>query len=93
MSIFINRFLTTYWMSFPEDSNYPSGIGVTAYSIEDAQSLLDERNFDYYKSAKKVIVEENVDWAYAMHKLRYIDRPNLGPLVIRGIWWPNLNSS
>ena len=61
------------------------GIGVTAYSVEDAISLIDEEPTLAVEHITSVI--EDVD-------IRDLDQdhviPNMGPVDFRGIWYPNL---
>jgi hypothetical protein len=61
------------------------GIGVTAYSREDAERLIRaEENLKHYEL---VSVVDDVD-------IRSLDQdhivPNIGPVNFRGIWYPNL---
>ena len=63
------------------------GVGVTAYSVEDARTLIASE--PTLSSADIDGVVENVD-------IRTLDKghviPNMGPPNIRGIWFPSLNS-
>ena len=60
------------------------GVGVTAYNIEDAKSMLLEKMF-----SKGLPPIENV-----IENVKYDDldeghvRPNMGVIVCRGIWYP-----
>ena len=64
------------------------GFGVTAYSVEDAQELVDDavRRIGWRSEVVKII--EDVD-------VRNLDQnhvvPNMGPPNFRGVWFPNLN--
>jgi hypothetical protein len=73
--------LKRFW--FKTETGY--GIGVTAYSLEDANSLIKES--DGFIDKKIVEVTENVD-------IRTLDQghviPNMGAPNFRGIWFPNL---
>jgi len=81
--------LETYWISFPQDPNLPFGIGVTAYSEEDAFSLIQEQGFDqWYADAKETRVTKGVS-------ISDLDQsnivPNIGPMQLRGVWYPAAN--
>ena len=81
--------LTAFWISFPEDKGFPLGFGVTAWSLEDAYRLLESHGYDFHREAKRVDVLRDV-------KTRDLDYDhvveNAGPIVIRGIWYPSLNT-
>ena len=77
--------LTAFWISFPEDTNFPLGLGVTAYGIDDAYSLLEERGYEFHKQAKSINVKEQV----TVEELDYSHIvQNMGPIVVRGVWYP-----
>ena len=76
-----------FWLTFPGQPRAPVGIGVTAFSIEDAYSLLDERGYAFHRSGP-VEVHEGVTVA-ELDQNHVV--PNMGPLVFRGIWYPCLN--
>jgi hypothetical protein len=80
--------LTAFWISFPKDSRFPVGLGVTAWSEADAFRLLEERGYDFHLRAEEVIVRAGVT-------INDIDpsnvRPNMGPLIVRGVWYPCFN--
>jgi hypothetical protein len=73
--------LTRFWFDL-EDKR---GIGVTAYSREDAEYLIN--NEEGWVGRKVVSVIENVD-------IRTLDQehiiPNMGAPNFRGIWYPNV---
>ena len=83
--------LIRYWFEFqiPSAFGYPPGIGhgcgVTAYSLEDAYNLLDERVFYEIKRPPFKKVVENVD-------IQTLDQnhviPNMKLHFPRGIWFP-----
>lgn len=81
--------LIPYWISFPDDETFPMGFGVTAYSLEEAYFMLEQFGYDYHKRAVRVDVKVNVRWD-ELDKLHV--HPNMGPIVVRGIWYPHLNS-
>ncbi|KAA1262092.1 hypothetical protein LF1_46530 [Rubripirellula obstinata] len=80
--------LSRYWITFPDDSTFPIGQGVTAYSHDDAFSMLAARGYDFHVRAQRVEVREIQS---------FDDIPNYdvsgasGPLRFRGIWYPCLN--
>ena len=80
--------MTAYWISFPEDENFPIGFGVTGHSLDDAYALLESRGFEFHLEAKVVHVAENIrpdDLDYKHVVL------NSGPIVTRGVWYPFMN--
>jgi hypothetical protein len=89
-TIFTDRRLIPFWFSFPEDKDYPIGVGVTAFNVEDAVDLLEEFEFFYHKTAIQIKITENVKW----DEIPYAPtvHPKMGPIVVRGIWYPHLNS-
>ena len=81
--------LETFWFSFPQDPQLPFGIGVTAYSEEDARALLEERGVAaWFSEAREVVVRQGV-------QVQDLDQrnvvPNTGPLQLRGVWYPCMN--
>jgi hypothetical protein len=81
--------LISYWITFPEEDQYfIIGIGVTAFSIDDAFHILEYFHFNQHKVAKRVEIKENV----TIDELEYNHiELNMGPIVVRGIWYPYLN--
>ena len=79
-----HRGLRRYW--FPMDRGF--GIGVTAFSKDEARSLAEATRARYgYKGVVgPVVVDIDVSTLDANHVL-----PNIGPPVIRGVWYPQLN--
>ncbi len=63
------------------------GMGVTAFSLEDAFSLLDERAYGFHRSGP-VVVREGVTVA-DLDPLNIVS--HMGPIVFRGIWYPCWN--
>ena len=80
--------LQTYWFSFPENPYFPIGLGVTAWSLSDAYAMLEANGYDYHKRASRLEVREGV-------MVTDLDQnhvvPNMGPIVVRGVWYPALN--
>lgn len=81
--------LETFWITFPLDTNLPLGIGVTAYSEADAQSLLLERGIsEWFRNALQIVIQEGV----RIHDLDQKNvAPNIGPMQFRGVWYPCMN--
>ena len=80
--------LIAYWITFPNDSHFPVGFGVTAWSIEDAYRLLEERGFYFHQQASRVAIRENItvdDIDYSHVAV------NAGPIIVRGVWYPCFN--
>jgi hypothetical protein len=79
-----NVLLRRFWFETADKFSCP-GIGVTAYSREDAEQLIQaEETLKHYEL---VSVVDDVD-------IRSLDQnhivPNIGPVNFRGIWYPNL---
>ncbi|HKP70390.1 MAG TPA: hypothetical protein VJV05_13975 [Pyrinomonadaceae bacterium] len=74
--------MTRYW--FVMETGL--GIGITAYSIDDAKALI-ETHKELLLTGKVLSIVENVD-------VRTLDQghviPNMGPPNVRGVWSPNL---
>jgi hypothetical protein len=81
--------LETFWFSFPQDPRLPFGIGVTAFTEDDARALLRERGVtEWFADAKEIVVRRGI-------RIEDLDprnvRPNIGPLKLRGVWYPCMN--
>jgi hypothetical protein len=76
--------LHRYWFS----TTSGPGIGVTAYSVEDARRLLETALPHLIADIDPNTVIEDVD-------IRSLDQnhviPNIGPPNVRGTWYPRLN--
>jgi len=75
-----------YWFEF--DDNIPHGMkmgcGVTAYSYDDALSILNDKVFrNSSLQIKQVIEDVDVSTLDQNHVI-----PNMSPPNIRGIWFP-----
>jgi len=82
-------YLDTFWFSFPRDPRLPLGIGVTAFSEEDARLLMDERGVaEWFVEAREVTVRRGI--RIGDLELRHV-QPNVGPLHLRGVWYPCMN--
>ena len=80
--------LQTFWLTFPENPNFPMGFGVTAYSIADAYALLKANGYTFHELASRVEVREGI--TVGDTELSHV-RANMGPIVTRGVWYPALN--
>ena len=80
--------LRSYWLSFPEDPNFPVGFGVTAQCLEEAYELLEACGFSYHREAQRVSVREDVQLADIEYD--FVEAQS-GPLVVRGVWYPCYN--
>jgi len=81
--------LETFWITFPQDQNLVFGIGVTAYSEEDAFALIKERGVDkWFENAHEIKISQRV-------RIEDLDQsnvaPNIGPLQLRGVWYACMN--
>ena len=77
-----NPLLRRYWFETREHL----GIGVTAYSLDDAKRLMEDAARQMGWDYQVLQVIENVD-------VRELDQnhvvPNMGPPNFRGVWYPN----
>jgi hypothetical protein len=80
--------LRAFWLTFPKDPRLPMGIGVTAYSREDAFAVIAEQGISWHLEAAEIEVRQDVtlDDLDQRHVL-----PNIGPMRFRGVWYPSLN--
>ena len=85
MSELNNHLLMRYWFKTKEHF----GFGVTAFSLEDAKSLLDDAARSLGIDYEVLEIIEDID-------IRSLDQghvlPNMGPPNLRGVWFPNLTS-
>ena len=79
--------LTPFWISFPDDPDFPMGFGVTGWSKEDAFQLLEEQGYDFHVRAWSVDAKAGI----ATEDLAPHVRLNMGPIVVRGVWYPCFN--
>ncbi|WP_375417339.1 hypothetical protein [uncultured Hymenobacter sp.] len=83
-----NPWLEKYWVSFDERSNYPLGVGLTAYSPDDARKLLAETLFKNCSlPTHQIRVIKSLDELEQNHVL-----PNIGLVIFRGIWYPKIGA-
>ena len=81
--------LETFWIEFPQDENLVMGIGVTAYSQDDAMSLIKEQGIEHWLEGAremKITTGVRIDDLDQRHVV-----PNIGPLQLRGVWYPCMN--
>jgi hypothetical protein len=75
--------LKCYWID-PHDPRGPIGFGVTAFSREDAFSLIEHLGYRLPDDQQSLIVTESVRFdALDPHVQR-----NMGPMAVRGLWYP-----
>jgi hypothetical protein len=82
-----NPLLDTFWITFPEGATAPMGIGVTAFSLEDAFALLDDFGIDLHRRVKPIKVRKGI----SLRDLPSWVGPNSGQLILRGLWAPCFN--
>lgn len=78
--------LVPFWIEV--QNIVPNKFGVTAYSVDDAFLILEKFGFSINKnhaSITKNIKFTELDQNHVV--------PNMGLILRRGIWFPNLNSS
>ena len=77
----------SHWITFPKDKRAPLGIGVTAFSEDDAIGLIKEAGYENYIKCDFVI-NRNI-------AIKDLDQnhvvPNMGPITFRGVWYPCWN--
>ena len=81
--------LETFWIEFPQDDNFVLGIGVTAYSREDAMNLIKDCGIEQWLHGAhetKIIAGVRID---DLDQTNVV--PNVGPLQLRGVWYPCMN--
>lgn len=77
--------LESYWLTLP---GIPENIGISAYSIEDATSLLHEHGYELDLSSPDIDIKTGI--THSDLDQNHIV-PNMGPIAIRGIWYPAHN--
>ena len=80
-------YLITYWITFPKEPHAPIGIGVTAFSEDDAFRLIKEAGYNEYLQSD-YIVASNIK-IEDLHPSRVV--PYMGPISFRGVWYPCCN--
>ncbi len=86
MSKLSNNELKRYWF----ESSRNLGVGVTAFSIEDAEIILSDIVSRHHLDVEITSVIENVN-------IQELDQgfviPNMNPPNFRGVWFPMLNEN
>lgn len=79
----MDKLLTRYWFEAAEGR----GVGVTAYSLEDAISLIANQDIAISYKPDFSSYKENID-------IQELDQnhviPNMGVCSNRGVWFPNV---
>ena len=79
----MDKLLTRFWFASEEGR----GIGVTAYSLEDAINLIKSQDIAMMFKPKFESYIENID-------IQKLDQnhviPNMGICTNRGVWFPNV---
>jgi hypothetical protein len=78
--------LIAYWFVPKEERGAPFGIGVTAFDLDDARRLISEQGWNIV--IEDATVTENV--AFEDLDQKHVP-PNMGVMVMRGVWYPCLN--
>lgn len=79
--------LTCYWI-VPGYTWGPFGIGVTAWSIDDAIQLIKASGLHLPENREEFQITESVTFA-ELDQNNVV--PQMGPMVMRGVWYPCLN--
>ncbi len=78
-----NPLLKAYWIESP--AIHPPGLGVTAFSRDDAFQLLNASGYALRPDDPSIRVTEGI-------QVEDLDQnhivPNMGPIVFRGVWFP-----
>lgn len=76
--------LIPFWITTPTPRS-PIGFGVTAFSLPDALRILREAGYELPEDTAQLQITEGI-------KFSDLDQnhivPNMGPIVVRGIWFP-----
>jgi hypothetical protein len=84
--VITNPLLKTYWIESPALRSL--GLGVTAFSRDDAFQLLNASGYTLSADDPSLRVTEGI--AVADLDQNHIV-PNMGPIVLRGVWYPCAN--
>src|SRR4051812_12454403 len=79
--------LFAYWFTFNDQPCGPIGFGVTAFSLEDAFSIMEGLGYTFHRGAEMKVTE--ISSTTQLDQRNVVS--NMGPIVLRGIWYPNLN--
>jgi hypothetical protein len=77
--------LTAYWIE-PASPHGPLGIGVTAWSIDDALRIASRLGYGIWLPDDRSQVRFTTD--VQVHTLDPYVRRHMGPIVVRGLWYP-----
>lgn len=82
------RLLIRYWLK-TQNPHDPLGYGVTAFSLDDAVSIIRWNGFSFPESMDGVEVRESItfDELSKLDHSAYITT-HLGPMASRGLWYP-----
>jgi len=83
-----NLSLTSYWIEFLDLPEPMLGFGVTAWSEDDALNLLESAGIDHHKRDHHYEIKAGITIS-DLDQLHVV--PNMGPMVLRGVWFPRLN--
>jgi hypothetical protein len=86
--LMVDGTLIAFWVSFPKDPSFPLGFGVTAWSRSDALRLLEAQGYDFHLRASEIVFRDGITIDDVEHN--HV-RPNMGPMIFRGVWFPCLN--
>ena len=90
------KFMIRFWIIPDADSPYSArNVGVTAWSLVDAKSLVIEAAHFLGWTDEDLIAFDNAAYVPDID-IRLLDQghiiPNMGPVNFRGVWWPRANS-
>ena len=81
-----NSLLIAFWI-VPPSKRGPLGFGVTAFSVSDAFQIIQNAGFDLPQDRSSLRIREGI-------RVSDLDQQhvvkNMGPIVVRGIWYPFL---
>jgi hypothetical protein len=80
-----NLLLTKYWLDFAASTSHGLGVGVTAYSIEDAEGLVSKALFAY---GPVPVFRHRIITSLGELEQNHV-LPNIGLISFRGVWFPN----
>ena len=80
----MDKLLTRFWFN----AEIGRGVGVTAYNLDDALSIIESEDYmDHVKPQLNSVIE-NID-IQKLDKNHVI--PNMGVCTVRGIWFPHVS--
>jgi hypothetical protein len=80
------RLLTTYWIK-PGNRSGPLGLGVTAYSLNDAIDIIRKSGYGRWLPDDLAEINFIEDVRFDDLEQEYV-RQHMGPIVVRGMWYP-----